>query len=129
MKLVLVRYGEYENGHLTEQGKETMIKASDLLKILVKNKKTCVVSASIPRAIESSKVISENLKISSVKIFDEFYAAEEAGIKVDIDKAKNILDLLSREFEVVIAIISREYIEKLSGKSLQRGEIFLLDYK
>lgn len=129
MKLILVRYGTHENGHLNEQGKKNMIDAVKLLKPFVVNKKACLISANIPRAIESAEIISEKLENLSIKPFNEFYAAEEEGIKVDIDKARNILNSLINDFEVVIAVISREYIEKLSDKNLERGEISVLEYK
>ena len=125
MKLILVRYGGHENGRLNEEGKETMLSVAEKLKTLVENKKCCVVCADVARAVESGKIISDNLGLE-IKPFLEFYAAPEDNIVVDVDKAKNILDLLDREYEVVIAVISREYIEKLSGKNLQRGEFIVL---
>jgi len=129
MKLILVRYGEHEDGHLSDKGKEAMFLVAKKLESLVKGKKACIISANIPRAFEGAKIISEIIGVSSVETFDEFYAAEEKNIYVDIVRAIKILDSLGKKFDVVIAVISREYIEKIGKKDLKRGEILVLDYK
>jgi len=129
MELILVRYGEHEDEHLSDKGKEAMLLVAKKLEKLVKDKKICIVSANIPRAVESAKIISEIIKVSPVEAFDEFYAAEEKNIYTDISRATKIFDSLSKKFDVVIAVISREYIEKIGKKDLKRGEILVLDYK
>jgi len=129
MKLILVRYGEHQNGHLSEKGKKEMFLVAEKLESLVKNKKCCIICAKIPRAVESGEIISKKLNLSPVKSFAEFYAADEDNIPINVNKAKEVLDNLGKEFDVVVAVISREYIEEFGGKSLSRGEFLALDYK
>jgi phosphohistidine phosphatase SixA len=129
MKLILVRYGEHEDGHLSDKGKETVLLVAKKLESLVRDKKVCIISANILRAIESAKIISEMIGVSPIEAFDEFYAAEEKNIYVDIGRATKILDSLSKKFDVTIAVVSREYIKELGKKDLRRGDILALDYK
>ncbi len=122
MKLILVRYGEHENGHLNESGKKTMLSVAKKLEDLVKDKKCCVVCAKIFRAIESAEIIGKSLGFEHVKSFKEFYAAGEDNVPVNLDRARKVLNDLKKDYDVVIAIISREYIEELGRKTIERGD-------
>jgi hypothetical protein len=140
-KLALVRYGEHENGHLNKKGTQTMISTSERLKTLVQNKNACIVSAKIPRAIESAEILSKNLNIFPVQNFLELYAEEEEGHLPDLDMATKLIHSIGEKYDVVMAVVSREYIEtlpnhilkslgveKTTETHLSRGEILVLDY-
>ncbi len=137
--LVLVRYGEHENGHLNESGKNAMILVGEKLKSLFDNKNIGIVCAQVPRAIESAQIISKCLGIFSVQNFTELYAEE--GRSVNLEKVKEVLDSVGGKRDVLIAVVSREYIETLPNFILQnlgvqktiethleRGEFLILDY-
>lgn len=135
MKLILVRYGEHENGHLNDVGKQSMILVGKKLKPIIERKNISIICAKIPRAIESAEIISKNLGILSVKDFTELYASEESSI--NLEKALEIINSVGVGSDIVIAIISREYIEALPGYilgkeidklSVSRGEFLMLDY-
>ena len=141
-KLILVRYGEYDNGHLSESGIQTMILAAEKMKSIVHDQNALIISAQIPRATESAEVISKHLNIHPVQNFIELYAAEEDGVCLNIDMAMNVINSVGKEHDIVIAVTSREYIETLPNyilKSLgskqtiethlSRGEIIILDYE
>jgi hypothetical protein len=138
-KLILVRYGQYENEHLSDDGRETMVMASRKIGPLIYSKKFIVVSADIPRAVESAQILAEQLHGPQVQSFSEFYAAEEDGYLPDIQKAVKLMIALGQDCDILIAVVSREYIEAipnhvlphLAGEknTLNRGEIFVLDYQ
>ncbi len=139
-KLVLVRYGESTNGHLNEQGMQTMVLTAKRLRYLAENQSACIICAKIPRAIESAKIISKNLNISGIQSFEELYAAED--VPIFLDTAIKIINSVGEKYDVIIAVISREYIEALPNHILQglgsqkttethlnRGEALVIDYK
>ena len=141
MKLFLVRYGEHVNGHLNKKGKQTMILASKLLQPLIQNEKACILCANTTRAIESAEVISKYLKKFPVQDFQELYAAKEDGVNVDLEAAVKVINSAGIANSLVIAVVSREYIETLPDYILRkfgfqeahkvdlaRGEILVLDY-
>src|SRR3989344_1178903 len=129
MKLVLVRYGEYTDGHLNEQGRRTMTLVSGRLKSVVQNAKVCIICANIPRAIESAEIITKEFNAEPAQSFTELYAAEENGVGINLDTALKIIDTAGQGKDVVVAIISREYIQAISkhfggpDAILKRGEI------
>lgn len=133
-QLIFVRYGQYENGHLTKDGVETMNSATQKLLSFVTNKNFCVVCADVPRAIESAQVIANTVN-RDVTAFAEFYAADEENKLPDCESAGTVIKSLWNDYDVVVAIISREYIETLPeyilvkklNTHLERGECLLLD--
>lgn len=140
-RLILVRYGEHTDGHLSEEGKQTMVLVSEKLKPFVQNEKVCIICAKVPRAIESAEVISTSLNVSPVRSFEELYAAEEDGVSIDLETANKVMNEAGAECDIVIAVVSREYIEALPNYILQslgvqktgetrleRGEVLVLDY-
>lgn len=143
-KLIFVRYGAYDfDEHLNDYGKQSMISVAEKIKPFVKNENTCIVSAKIPRAIESALIISEYLDIFPVKSFLELYAADEINIFPDPDKAIKIINSEGEKYNIVIAVISREYIETLPNYILESlgskkeekeihlngGQALILDYE
>jgi len=76
-QLILIRYGEHKDGHLSEQGTQTMRRAADSL-LRVNLDKVRLLAANTPRAIESARIIASSLSVE-VEVFDELYAAEEDG--------------------------------------------------
>ena len=133
MKIILVRYGEYREGHLNDQGKKTMKLASECLKPLVQES-SAIICANIPRAIESAQIIAQELRIGPIQIFTGLYAAEESGIEINLDTALKIIDTVGQDKDIVVAVVSREYIQALSkyfgqpDAVLSRGEILILPY-
>ena len=138
-KLILVRYGEHEGGHLNEVGTKAMVLVAEKLKPLLQNADASIVCAEIPRAVESAHIISEALNISPAKHFAQLYASEDAPIY--LTKAGEVIDSAGGECDVLIAVISREYIQTLPNYILQslgvekpiethleRGEVLILDY-
>lgn len=141
-KLILVRYGEHEGGHLTEQGKQAMLLAVEKIKSFVQNKNACVVAAKINRAVESAKIISKNLNVPMAGEFSELYAAQEEGVAVNLDAATLVIHSVGERCYILIAVVSREYIETLPNHILRslraqevlethlnRGEALVLDYE
>lgn len=141
MKVIFIRYGEHTDGHLSEQGRRTMMLISEHLKLFVQKQKVSIICADVPRAIESADVVSKNLNIFPVNSFKELYAAPEHGIATNLETAAKIIYSLGKENDIVIAVISREYIEDIPGYilstlgvekvekiRLNRGEALVLDY-
>lgn len=138
-KLILVRYGEHTDGHLNEVGIKAMVLVAEKLKHLLENVNAGIICAEVPRAIEGAHIISETLNVPPAKHFPELYASEDAPIH--LNKAVEMVDSAGGEHDVLIAVISREYIEALPNYILQglgvekpiethleRGEILILDY-
>ncbi len=135
-QLILVRYGQYEDCHLTEEGVETMSLATERLLSFVLDKKVRILAAETERAIESAQIIGNRI-IKPVEIYEELYAAEEEGNTPDLEQAKNLLLELGRDCDVIVAVVSREYIESLPGylldeeieTSLNRGECLVINFE
>jgi broad specificity phosphatase PhoE len=127
MQLILVRYGSHDGERLTQLGRAEMLGAAKELAKEVLGK-TSIVTADIPRGRESAEVVADELGLG-VLMRKELYAAPEDGVAVDIDQAKQLFDNLAAENDTVIAVVSREYIEQLSGgKNLERGEWLRMEY-
>ena len=140
-KLILVRYGEHKDGHLNEQGAQAMVLVAEKLRYIVKNQNVSIISAKVDRAIESADTISKYLNISPIQAFSELYAAEEDGVVADLGTAMKTINSVGEKCDVIIAVVSKEYIEALPGHILKslgskktvethlnRGEILVLDY-
>jgi len=141
-KLVLVRYGQYENDQLTDEGKAVMRAAAERIKEFLGQTKPLVITASTNRAIESAKIVGDALETGQVGAYPEIYAADEEGRFADCAVAARLIETLGAKNPVIVAIASREYIDMLpswilenelgSGEiktSLNRGEALVLDYK
>lgn len=134
-KLICVRYGEHENGRLNEEGKKMMLLVSEKLRPILENKKTAIICAKVPRAIEGAEIIAKNLNTDSVQSFQELYAALEEDIEINLGTAKSVIEKVSEGNDIIIAVISREYIEALPNYllgieekvELNRGEALVLD--
>jgi phosphohistidine phosphatase SixA len=135
-KLILVRYGQYENGHLTQEGIRVMTLSGERLKQFVEENKVVVVASSTPRAFESGKIVADILG-TELLVNDSLYAAEEDGKFPDTVQAKEFVESFEDTVEVLIAIASREYIETLPAyildqsieTHLERGECLVIDYE
>jgi phosphohistidine phosphatase SixA len=135
-KLILVRYGQYENGHLTQEGIRVMTLSGERLKLFVEENKVVVVASSTPRAFESGKIVADILG-TELLVNDSLYAAEEDGKFPDNMQAKEFVESFEDTVEVLIAIASREYIETLPAyildqsieTHLERGECLVIDYE
>ena len=135
-KLILVRYGQYENGHLTPEGTKVMTHSGERLKLFVEENKVAVVASSTPRAFESGKIVADILG-TELLVNDSLYAAEEDGKFPDNMQAKEFVESFEDTVEVLIAIASREYIETLPAyileqpteTHLERGECLVVDYE
>ena len=135
-QLILVRCGQYEDGHLTDEGVETMIKAGAKIMPLVPDLVVRLISAETSRAIESAEVIG-NMISKSVEVYSELYAAEEDDRLPDCNAAEELLTELGNNCEVIIAVVSREYIETLPAHllrkeiqtSLNRGDCLIIDFE
>lgn len=134
-QLILVRYGQYEDGHLTDEGVETMIKAGAKIMPLVPDLVVRLVAAETFRAIESAEVIG-NMISKSVEVYSELYAAEEDDRLPNCNAAEELLTELGNNCDVIIAVVSREYIETLPAHllrkeiqtSLNRGDCLIIDF-
>lgn len=142
-KLILVRYGNWEKGHLNEEGKQVMTAAAIKLEIFAVSSFT-VIAAAVDRALESANIIAEHFKLPAVQSFPELYAAEEDGNLPNLSAATNLITKLGIQYDTVVAVVSREYIESLPGyimrntlgvetatepAHLDRGELLVLDYE
>ena len=67
-QLILVWYGQYENGHLTAEGIETMTHAAQRIKNFLLARKPLIISAPTTRAIESVRIIGNAFGISQIDI-------------------------------------------------------------
>ena len=141
--LILARYGQWENGHLNAEGIETMNTFAERIKILLeKFPKIKILSADIPRAYESAKIIAAHLNIEVVKKYSELYAAEEEGLLPNVDKAYSVISSEGKLDDVVVVVVSREYTKTLPNYisntvfdnpekfdlNLNRGEAILFDF-
>lgn len=142
--LILARYGQWENGHLNTDGVKTMNTFGERVKTILKEiKSIAIISADIPRAYESAKIIADHFGVKTIKKFIELYAAEEDGILPNAQSAYSIISSEGSLNDVVIAVISREYIEVLPDfisntvfkkqitidTKLQRGEAIIINYQ
>jgi phosphohistidine phosphatase SixA len=134
-QLILVRYGQYKEGHLTEEGVETMMRAGEKVQPFISGRSVRLLAAETPRAIESAEVIGEMIN-KSVEVYSELYAAEEDEKLPDCELAENLLVELGHNCDVLVAIVSREYIETLPSyllkkdlkTSLERGDCLVIDF-
>ena len=140
-QLILVRYGQYENGHLTTEGTATMTAAAGRIKNFLLTRRPIIISAPTTRATESAKIIGEAFGISQINTYPQIYAADEDGLLPDCPTAAKLIDTLGAQSPIVIAVVSREYIETLPNfilktvfagtsmeTSLNRGEALVIDY-
>lgn len=145
-KLILVRYGNWENGHLNTEGKLVMAAAAQKLEAFATGS-FAVVAAQVDRAVESARIIAAHLGLApaSVKTFPELYAAEEDGNLPHVETAAEVITKFGSQYDTVIATISREYIETLPAyvlknilhsdaalpepTRLNRGELLVIDYE
>lgn len=142
-KLILVRYGNWEHGHVTDEGKQVMSKAAQSLEKFMVGTFT-VVAARVDRATESANIITKHFNLPPVQCFSELYAADEEGQLPDVKAALHVLNTAGSKYDTVIAVVSREYIETLPAYILQevfrsdetispphlnRGELLVLDFE
>lgn len=132
-QLILVRYGQYEDGHLTEEGIETMERAAMRLND-IEIGTSRLLAANTPRAVESAEVLARSLG-TQVEICDELYAAGEDGKLPSTSSAWALLKSRGEACDSLIAVVSREYIETLPSLilgseaevSLDRGQCLVID--
>ncbi len=123
MKIILVRYGSWENSSLTSEGVLMMEGIAEKLKKHLENGSVGVVSAQVARAQASAEIVAASLYADVVGSYSELYAADEEGIEPDCEKAFALLKGLP--YEVVVAVVSREYAEALPQYLLK--EVFGID--
>lgn len=112
-ELILVRYGQYQDGHLTLEGKKTMREAAGRIESYLEKREAVLISAPTPRATESANIIAEKLMIAEAQVRPEIYAADEEGILPDCAVATELILSLGELHPTIIAVASREYIETL----------------
>ncbi len=103
-----------------------------------------VIAGSVDRAIESANIIAAHFNLPAAQSFPELYAAEEDGHLPNLAAATHVITKLGSQYDTVIAVVSREYIESLPGYimrntmdveaptepvHLDRGELLVLDYE
>lgn len=142
-KLILVRYGSWENGHLNEEGKQTMTATAQKLEPFAAGS-FIVIAGAVDRAVESANVIATHFNLPTVQSFPELYAAEEDGHLPNLAAATHVITKIGSQYDTIIAVVSREYIETLPAyilhntlgveaptepTHLNRGELLILDYE
>lgn len=140
--LVLVRYGQYDlSGHINDAGRMSMQTAAGKIANHTKTDSVMVVVANVPRAIESARVLAVALSARDPVVIDELYAATEDERLPDCSAAYGKLTQVVGSVDVVVAVVSREYIESLPSYmadhvlggvefvplSLNRGEALVID--
>lgn len=73
-----------------------------------------IVSAKVPRALESAQVLEEFFNTKSAETFSEFYAAPEDSIFADVPRALNLVESLVKASDTLIVVASKEYVEALA---------------
>lgn len=139
-RLILVRYGLYENGSLTSEGEEMMRASAEKIRTLANGSSMMVVSADVPRARESAMIIADTLSLPFGGTYAELYADDQAGNMPNPEQALSMLENIGKDTDVIIAVTSREYIATLpvlvartyfdketDQKHLDRGEVLLID--
>jgi phosphohistidine phosphatase SixA len=135
-KLILVRYGQYENGHLTKEGIKVMTRAAERLSMFIGDGEVTVVASVTPRAFESGQIIAKTLGVELL-VNDSLYAAEEDGKFPNNMQAKEFVESFGNDDGILVGIASREYIESLPAyileqsieTHLERGECLVVDYE
>jgi hypothetical protein len=122
-KVILIRYDEWENDHSNETSRQTITTVAERLKVALGlsasdlNANVCIVSAEVPQAVESARLLAKGLNVASTTSLPQLYITDEAGRQPDPAEAfHGILGLerlYNREFSVVIAAVSPECIEVL----------------
>lgn len=135
-KLILVRYAEYINGHITEQGIRTMQQLAEQFEPFVINSTIHIIAAEVDRAVESTNILAQELGVGTIKKSQSLYAAEEDGKEPNLREAAVIINEFGESCDIVIAVLSREYIEILphyllpqapEKVTLQRGEAIIIN--
>ncbi|MEK7649755.1 MAG: hypothetical protein AAB367_02235 [Patescibacteria group bacterium] len=137
MQIIFIRYGEWENAHINERGKKTMLSVAHKLEKFIHKPNASIIVADIPRAIESAAILSKELQLPEAKRTSELFAEEESGNLPNIEKAASVVLSASEHKNILIVIASREYLELLPNyilekrnsekASVQRGEILIVD--
>lgn len=141
-ELILVRYGQYQDGHLTLEGKKTMREAAGRIESYLEKREAMIISAPTPRATESANIIAGKLRIAEAQGQSEIYAADEEGVLPDCAVATELILRLGERHLTIIAVASREYIETLpayilenvfdmnmkKATLLERGEALVVDF-
>ena len=136
-KIIFIRYGEHTNGHLNDQGRETMRMVAGKLKPIIQDSMASIVCAKVIRAEEGAAELSRIMNLQTPISFDEFYSAEEDGKLPNIPTAATLINNLGEGVDSLIVVASREYIEQLPSyilmsennevTNLDRGEILVID--
>ncbi len=139
MRIIFVRYGEYDNGHINQSGRETMLSIAHRLESYIANHKVNIVVADVPRAIESADILCKELHLPKAQPFKELFAEEENGRLPDIETAASVVFSAAKQKDTLIVIASREYLELLpkyilNGENsvkteIKRGEMLIVDYE
>lgn len=141
-KLILVRYGQYQDGHLSHEGVVTMQAAADRIANHLVSIAPLIISAPTPRATESASIIGKKFGMIESRQCEEIYAADEDGLLPDCKIASDLVLNLGNEHSVIVAVASREYIETLPqyifknifgieggfDTKLERGEALVVDF-
>lgn len=142
-QLILIRYGHHKEGTLTTEGKNAMKKVAEKLKAFLGTKVPLIIAADTPRAVESAKIIGLALGVGPIGIYTSMYAANEECLLPDCAAAAKIVAMLGEKHSIIVAVVSREYIESLPAyilkyvlgseedvrTSLNRGEALVIDYR
>ncbi len=137
-----MRYGQYQDGHLTLEGKKTMREAAGRIESYLEKREAMIISAPTPRSTESAEIIRYKLGITEVTQYQEIYAADEDGVLPDCGIATELILRLGEQHPTIIAVASREYIDTLPSYILQnvldtkiqevtvleRGEALVVDF-
>jgi phosphohistidine phosphatase SixA len=137
--LLLVRYGLYDqNGHLNEGGVKQMKECGQRIRSELSVGSVKVVSAAVSRAIESAEYLALTVDCKDVLTeYPQLYAEDEKPI-IDVAEASRVLEEAGVESDVLIAVVSREYIESLPNYLnafnekdvfLDRGRALVIDWE
>lgn len=104
-RLIIVRHGRYENGHLNEKGIEQIRTLSTRIKELVGGANVIVLSSPIRRAKESAQIIAGEVQGEVVE-HDEFsyHNCDEE----DVIQACEIVYEVAEKYENVVVVSHKE---------------------
>ncbi|MEM2908988.1 MAG: phosphoglycerate mutase family protein [Candidatus Bilamarchaeaceae archaeon] len=101
--IIIIRHGSYsEDGGLDKNGRIQITKSAEQLKEVIKGKGATIVTSPLKRAVESSQIIADMLKLSLEK--DDALSCES----VEKNKLKEFIEKLKQKKKEVIILVTHQ---------------------
>lgn len=136
-KLIAVRHGHYSGEHLSDLGKEQMATITDLLRPILQDGPTVIMSSTATRAKESAEIIAAGL---GIEFSEHAVLWSDKNHPEDIPAVIKLIRSVDGKADNVVLVSHLEYCEDLPldygleafGKNLgyiqiSKGEAWVID--